>query len=73
MEGSPYQKFSISRRMGGDPGTGPGKFDSGEPELLLAGILGTGVPSSGDSGNRGSFQRGSRGLCSAWGLEEFNT
>ncbi|KAF2576430.1 hypothetical protein F2Q70_00003909 [Brassica cretica] len=48
MEGSPYQKFSISRRMGGDPGTGPGKLDSGEPGLLLAGILGTGVPSSGD-------------------------
>ncbi|KAH0858981.1 hypothetical protein HID58_087242 [Brassica napus] len=46
--GSPYQKFSISRRKGGDPGTGPGKLHSGEPGLLLAGILGTGVPSSGD-------------------------
>ncbi|KAF2556592.1 hypothetical protein F2Q68_00015293 [Brassica cretica] len=48
MEGSPYQKFSISRRKGGDPGTGPRKLHSGEPGFLLAGILGTGVPSSGD-------------------------
>ncbi|KAF3589151.1 hypothetical protein F2Q69_00029073 [Brassica cretica] len=48
MEGSPYQKFSISRRKGGDPGTGPGKLHRGEPGFLLAGILGTRVPSSGD-------------------------
>ncbi|KAH0863084.1 hypothetical protein HID58_080295, partial [Brassica napus] len=48
MEGSPYRKFSISRRKGGDSGTGPGKLHSREPEFLLAGILGTGVPSSGD-------------------------
>ncbi|KAF3574392.1 hypothetical protein F2Q69_00058866 [Brassica cretica] len=43
----------------GDPGTGPGKLHSGEP----------GVPSSRDPGNRGSFQRGSRGQCPAWSLE----
>ncbi|KAF3560845.1 hypothetical protein DY000_02015832 [Brassica cretica] len=48
MEGSPYRKFSISRRKGGDPGTGPGKLHSGEPGFLIGGILGTGVPSSGD-------------------------
>ncbi|KAF3494737.1 hypothetical protein DY000_02052664 [Brassica cretica] len=48
MEGSPYRKFSISRKKGGDPGTGPGKLNSGEPGFLLAGILGNGVPSSGD-------------------------
>ncbi|KAF3534319.1 hypothetical protein DY000_02039531 [Brassica cretica] len=48
MEGSPYRKISISRRKGGDPGTGPGKLHRGEPGFLLAGILGTGVPSSGD-------------------------
>ncbi|KAL0645666.1 hypothetical protein Bca4012_043957 [Brassica carinata] len=48
MEGSPYRKFSISRRKGADPGTRPGKLHSGEPGFLLAGILGTGVPSSGD-------------------------
>ncbi|KAF3502437.1 hypothetical protein F2Q69_00042183 [Brassica cretica] len=33
---------------GGDPGTGPGKLHSGEPGFFLAGILGTGVPSSRD-------------------------
>ncbi|KAF3531425.1 hypothetical protein DY000_02039524 [Brassica cretica] len=48
MEGSPYRKFSISRRKGGDPGTGHGKLHSGELGFLLAGILGTGVPSNGD-------------------------
>ncbi|KAF2550028.1 hypothetical protein F2Q68_00033661 [Brassica cretica] len=48
MEDSPYRKFSISQRKGGDPGTGPGKLRSGEPWFLLTGILGTGVPSSGD-------------------------
>ncbi|KAF3564631.1 hypothetical protein DY000_02016334 [Brassica cretica] len=32
----------------GDPGTGPGKLHSGEPGFLIAGILGTGVPSSED-------------------------
>ncbi|KAF2537243.1 hypothetical protein F2Q68_00020809 [Brassica cretica] len=48
MEGSPYRKFSISQRKGGDPGTGSGKLHIGEPEFLLAGILGTGVPSSED-------------------------
>ncbi|KAF3600306.1 hypothetical protein F2Q69_00035704 [Brassica cretica] len=48
MEGSPYRKFSISRRKGSDPETEPGKLHSGEPGFLLVGILGTGVPSSGD-------------------------
>ncbi|KAF2543090.1 hypothetical protein F2Q68_00032218 [Brassica cretica] len=48
MEGYPYQKFFISRRKGSDPETEPGKLHSGEPGFLLAGILGTGVPSSGD-------------------------
>ncbi|KAF3539848.1 hypothetical protein F2Q69_00023178 [Brassica cretica] len=48
MEGSPYQKFSIFRRKGSDPKTEPGKRHSGEPGFLPAGILGTGVPSSGD-------------------------
>ncbi|KAF2570874.1 hypothetical protein F2Q70_00002857 [Brassica cretica] len=33
---------------GGDPGTGLRKLHSGEPGFLLVGILGTGVPSSGD-------------------------
>ncbi|KAH0883864.1 LOW QUALITY PROTEIN: hypothetical protein HID58_059960 [Brassica napus] len=71
MEGSPYRKFSISRRKGSDPETEPGKLHSGEPGFLPAGILGTGipssgdpeagVPSSGDPGNRGSFQWGSKG------------
>ncbi|KAF2534989.1 hypothetical protein F2Q68_00020649 [Brassica cretica] len=46
-------KFSLSEvfhfpEEGGDPGTGPGKLHSGEPGFLLAGILGTGVTSSGD-------------------------
>ncbi|KAF2616417.1 hypothetical protein F2Q68_00038577 [Brassica cretica] len=31
-----------------DPGTGPGKLHNVEPGFFLAGILGTGVPSSGD-------------------------
>ncbi|KAF2573011.1 hypothetical protein F2Q70_00002837 [Brassica cretica] len=48
MEGSPYQKFSISRRKGSDPETEPGKRHSGEPGFLLVGILGTGVPSNRD-------------------------
>ncbi|KAF3528264.1 hypothetical protein DY000_02040275 [Brassica cretica] len=48
MEGSPYRKFSISRRKGSDPETEPEKLHSGEPGFLLVGILGTGVPSSGD-------------------------
>ena len=48
MEGSAYRNFSISRRKGGDPGTEPGKLHSREPGFLLALILGTGVPSSGD-------------------------
>ncbi|KAF3513915.1 hypothetical protein F2Q69_00006859 [Brassica cretica] len=52
MEGSPYRKFSISRRNGT--------------------ILGPG-PENSITGNRGSFQRGSRGRCPAWGPEEFNT
>ncbi|KAF3541767.1 hypothetical protein F2Q69_00023308 [Brassica cretica] len=43
MEGSPYRKFSISRRKGSDPETEPRKLHSGEPGFLLAGILGTGV------------------------------
>ncbi|KAF2554994.1 hypothetical protein F2Q68_00016359 [Brassica cretica] len=37
MEGSPYQKFSIFRRKGGDPETEPGKLPSGEPGFLPAG------------------------------------
>ncbi|KAF3544715.1 hypothetical protein DY000_02007799 [Brassica cretica] len=48
MEGSPYRKFSISRGKGAVLGTGPGVLRSGEPGFLLAGILGTRVPSSGD-------------------------
>ncbi|KAF2565916.1 hypothetical protein F2Q68_00025329 [Brassica cretica] len=48
MEGSPYRKFSISQRKGSDPETEPQKLHSGEPGFLPAGILGTGVPSSGD-------------------------
>ncbi|KAF3597864.1 hypothetical protein DY000_02020575 [Brassica cretica] len=48
MEGSPYQKFSISRGKGAVLGAGPGIIRSGELGFLLAGILGTGVPSSGD-------------------------
>ncbi|KAF3566990.1 hypothetical protein DY000_02014500 [Brassica cretica] len=48
-----YGRFSLSEvfhfpEEGGDPGTGPGKLHSGEPGFLLAGILGTGVTSSGD-------------------------
>ncbi|KAF3507865.1 hypothetical protein F2Q69_00006412 [Brassica cretica] len=54
-------------KAGGDPGTGPGKLHSGKPGFLPAGILGTGVPFSVDPGNRGSFRRGSRGRCPAWG------
>ncbi|KAF3560957.1 hypothetical protein DY000_02015629 [Brassica cretica] len=39
----------VDRQHGrGDPGTEPGKLHSGEPGFLLAGILGTGVPSNGD-------------------------
>ncbi|KAF2612633.1 hypothetical protein F2Q70_00011353 [Brassica cretica] len=48
-----YGWFSLSEVFhfsgeGGDPGTVPRKLHSREPEFLLAGILGTGVPSSGD-------------------------
>ena len=49
MEGSPYWKFSFSRGKGAVLGTGPGVLRSGEPGFLPAGILETGVPSSGDS------------------------
>ncbi|KAF3548185.1 hypothetical protein DY000_02006488 [Brassica cretica] len=62
MEGYPYQKFPISRRKGAI--LGPGLENS---------ITANRVPSSGDPGNRGSFQRGSRGRCPAWAPEEFNT
>ncbi|KAF3532743.1 hypothetical protein DY000_02042929 [Brassica cretica] len=65
MEGSPYRKFSISRRKGSDPETEPEKLHNGEPGFLPVGILGTGVPSSGNPENRGSFKRGSRGRCPA--------
>ncbi|KAF2582934.1 hypothetical protein F2Q68_00004458 [Brassica cretica] len=65
MEGSPYRKFSFSRGKGAVLGTGPGVLRSGEPGFLLAGILRTGVPSSGDPENWGPFQRGSRGRCPA--------
>ncbi|KAF3552524.1 hypothetical protein DY000_02006791 [Brassica cretica] len=37
MEGSPYRKFSFSRRKGAVPGTGPGVLRSGDPGCLLAG------------------------------------
>ncbi|KAF2603243.1 hypothetical protein F2Q70_00025890 [Brassica cretica] len=63
MEGSPYRKFSISRRKGGRSSDRTQKTPQ----------RGTEVPSSGDPGNRGSFQRGSRGRCPVWGLKEFNT
>ncbi|KAF3572915.1 hypothetical protein F2Q69_00058659 [Brassica cretica] len=43
-----FVKMAVAHAKGGDPGTGPGKLHSGEPGFLLAGILGTGVPSSGD-------------------------
>ncbi|KAF2614980.1 hypothetical protein F2Q70_00011465 [Brassica cretica] len=36
MEGSPYRKFSFSRRNGVVPGTEPGVLPSGDPE---AGVL----------------------------------
>ncbi|KAF3529104.1 hypothetical protein DY000_02040769 [Brassica cretica] len=36
MEGSPYRKFSFSRRKGAVPGTGPEVLHSGDPE---AGVL----------------------------------
>ncbi|KAF3576945.1 hypothetical protein DY000_02030713 [Brassica cretica] len=48
MEGSPYRKFFISRGRGAVLGTRPGVLRSGEPGFLLVGILGTGVPSTGD-------------------------
>ncbi|KAF3603033.1 hypothetical protein F2Q69_00036260 [Brassica cretica] len=35
MEGSPYRKFSFSRRKGAVPGTGPEVLHSGEPGLPL--------------------------------------
>ncbi|KAF3600221.1 hypothetical protein F2Q69_00034963 [Brassica cretica] len=63
MEGSPYRKISISRRKGG------GSLD----RTRKTPQRGTGLPSSGDPGNRSSFQRGSKEWCPAWGLEEFNT
>ncbi|KAF3574082.1 hypothetical protein F2Q69_00059533 [Brassica cretica] len=37
MEGSPYQKFSSSQRIGVVPGTGPEVLPSGDPRSLLAG------------------------------------
>ncbi|KAF3568514.1 hypothetical protein DY000_02014400 [Brassica cretica] len=48
MEGSPCRKFSFSRGKGVVLGTGPRVLRNGEPGFLLAGILRTGVPSSGD-------------------------
>ncbi|KAF2618336.1 hypothetical protein F2Q68_00038658 [Brassica cretica] len=36
MEGSPFRKFSFSRRKGAVPGTRPGILRSGEPGCLLA-------------------------------------
>ncbi|KAF2556398.1 hypothetical protein F2Q68_00016749 [Brassica cretica] len=62
MEGSPYRKFFISRGKGRSWGPDPKYF-----------VARNWVPSSGDPGNCGSFQRGSRGWCPVWGLEEFNT
>ncbi|KAF2606086.1 hypothetical protein F2Q68_00043886 [Brassica cretica] len=44
----PIGSFPFPRGEWTDPGTGPGVLRSGEPGSLLAGILGTGVPSSGD-------------------------
>ncbi|KAF3602745.1 hypothetical protein F2Q69_00036258 [Brassica cretica] len=66
-----YGRLSLSEvfhflEEGRDPGTGPGKLHNREPGFLLAGILGTAVPSSGDPENRGFFQRGSRGRYRAW-------
>ncbi|KAF3557005.1 hypothetical protein F2Q69_00013401 [Brassica cretica] len=48
-----YGRYSLSEvfhfpEEGGDPGTGLRKLHSGEPGFLVVGILGTGVPSSGD-------------------------
>ncbi|KAF2560434.1 hypothetical protein F2Q70_00017647 [Brassica cretica] len=37
MEGSPYRKFSFSRRKGAVPGTGHGVLRSGDSGRLLAG------------------------------------
>ncbi|KAF3555216.1 hypothetical protein F2Q69_00012604 [Brassica cretica] len=51
------------------PGEGGGPGDRTRRTLQR----GTGVPSSGDPGNRGSFQQRSRGRCPTWGLEELNT
>ncbi|KAF2589445.1 hypothetical protein F2Q70_00038426 [Brassica cretica] len=48
LERDAFVKMAVAHAKGGDPGTGPGKLNSGEPGFLLAGILGTGVPSSGD-------------------------
>ncbi|KAF3539668.1 hypothetical protein F2Q69_00022705 [Brassica cretica] len=48
MEGSSCRKFSFSRGKGVVLGTGPRVLRNGEPGFLLAGILRTGVPSSGD-------------------------
>ncbi|KAF3500551.1 hypothetical protein F2Q69_00042901 [Brassica cretica] len=41
MEGTPYRKFSVSRRKEGDLGTGPRKLHIGEPGFLLVGIQGS--------------------------------
>ncbi|KAF3571707.1 hypothetical protein F2Q69_00058905 [Brassica cretica] len=49
------------------PNKGKGAILGPDPENSIAGNQG--VPSSGDPGNRGSFQRGSRGRCLAWLLE----
>ncbi|KAF3493662.1 hypothetical protein DY000_02052828 [Brassica cretica] len=37
MEGSPYRKFSFSRRKGVVPRTGPGVLPSEDPRSILAG------------------------------------
>ncbi|KAF3571711.1 hypothetical protein F2Q69_00058901 [Brassica cretica] len=48
MEGSLYRKFSISRGKGAILGLDPKNSIAGNRGFCLAGILGNGVPSSGD-------------------------
>ena len=48
MEGSLYRKFSISRGKGEILGPDPKNSIAGNRVFCLAGILGNGVPSSGD-------------------------
>ncbi|KAF2554205.1 hypothetical protein F2Q68_00034511 [Brassica cretica] len=70
MEGSPYRKFSISRRKGAVLGTGPEILRSWEPWFLLAGMLRTGLLSSGELWFLPAWEPW---FLPAWGLEQFNT